>query len=200
MMMRKSLVLLVALVVVLGWGSGASAVPIEWNVASGGNGHFYEVVIDPLISWDDARVNALANGANWDLASVTSQEEQDFITALLPSSPSNREHLWLGGRDINTEGVWEWSNGDTFGYVNWWDGEPSGGIENYMAMDFRLEGTYASFTGWMWNDSLGSQSLITGYVSEQSIDPIPEPNTALLLGFGLLGLGVKRRSRRAVLH
>ena len=30
--------------------------------------------------------------------------------------------------------------------------------------------------------------------------PIPEPNTALLLGFGLVGLGVKRRSRQAVLH
>jgi hypothetical protein len=30
--------------------------------------------------------------------------------------------------------------------------------------------------------------------------PIPEPNTALLLGFGLVGLGIKRRQRRAVLH
>ncbi len=29
---------------------------------------------------------------------------------------------------------------------------------------------------------------------------IPEPNTALLLGFGLLGLGVKRRQRLAALH
>ncbi len=28
------------------------------------------------------------------------------------------------------------------------------------------------------------------------IRPIPEPNTALLLGFGLVGLGVKRRQRR----
>jgi len=29
--------------------------------------------------------------------------------------------------------------------------------------------------------------------------PIPEPNTALLLGFGLLGLGIKRR-RQVVFH
>jgi hypothetical protein len=34
----------------------------------------------------------------------------------------------------------------------------------------------------------------------QSPTYTPEPNTALLLGFGLVGLGIKRRRRQAVLH
>ena len=57
MMMRKFALLV--LVVVFGWSSGVAAAPIEWTVASGGNGHFYEVVdLGTAISWDDAKAAA----------------------------------------------------------------------------------------------------------------------------------------------
>ncbi len=43
--MQKSVVLVVALVVVVsGWSSGAGATPVEWTVASGGNAHWYDFV------------------------------------------------------------------------------------------------------------------------------------------------------------
>jgi len=171
MRMRKFAFLV--LLAMFGWSSGASAAPVEWTIASGGNGHFYEVVIDPLISWDDARQNARAIGVNWDLASVTSQPEQDFIEDLLPASPADRTHFWLGGRDTLTEGFWDWIDGDTFAYTNWWAGEPRNGTvgEDYMAMDYRLQGSEAAFTGWGWNDIVRQHSQTTGYVVEQSIDP-----------------------------
>ena len=105
--MRK-LVLLV-LVVVFGGSSGASAVPIEWTVGSGGNGHFYEIVFAAQVSWSDARTNALAMGPGWDLASITSQAEQDFIISILPASPSDRDHYYLGGSDELIDGDWNWS-------------------------------------------------------------------------------------------
>ena len=165
-MMRKFIALLVLVVVFFGWSSGAGAVPIEWTVASGGNGHFYEVTITPGTSWDSARSASLALGADWDLASVTSQAEQDFIISLLPASPFEHEHLWIGGNDIDTEGVWEWSNGDAFTYENWWDGEPNDNFgigEDYNAMNWRS-------SEWKWNDAAGG-SEVSGYVAELSVAP-----------------------------
>ena len=69
----------------------ASAAPVEWAVASGGNGHLYEVIPAPGIQWNDAYAGALLLGTGWDLASVTSQAEHDFIVSLLPASPFERE-------------------------------------------------------------------------------------------------------------
>ena len=153
--MRKyfvRLVLVVLVVVFSGWSSGASAVPVEWTVASGGNGHFYEVEFASQISWSDARANALALGAGWDLASVTSQGEQDFIISLLPASPSSRDHYYLGGSDSVAEGTWVWSDGETFTYTNWWDGEhaacghrsPSRMMDVERSQHTSLDSSYAS--------------------------------------------------------
>ena len=52
-------------------------------------------------------------------------------------------------------------------------------------------------TGTVQNSLNAASGGVEVYISSA----VPEPNTALLLGFGLVGLGVKRRSRRqAVLH
>jgi hypothetical protein len=195
MIMMRKVFLWIGVAVVLGWSSGASSVPIQWTIAEGGNGHFYEVSITPGTTWDIARSSSLALGAGWDLASVTSQAEQDFITSLLPASPFERESLWVGTRYSVSQASWEWSNGDAFAYTNWWAGEPNSDLasHSYVLMDFRVAGPLAPSTGWAWNNATSvSHWSITGYVSES---PIPEPSTALLLGIGLSTLAATRRKR-----
>lgn len=158
--------------------------PITWAV----NGHQYEVILEQAVSWDVARAGALSLGTAWDLASITSQAEQDFIKTLLPVNQFHRDHLWLGGLDVNTEGVWEWSNGDAFTYTNWWEGEPNNnGNEDYLAMDWRGYGD-----DWKWNDiPVNTPGNITGYIVEKP-STVPEPTTMLLLALGLVALGFTR--------
>jgi hypothetical protein len=191
--MRK--LALLVLLVVFGGSSGASAVPIEWTVASGGNGHFYEVISAPGMFWGEAHANALLLGSGWNLAAVTSQEEQDFIASLLPTSPFQREQYWLGGYQPIAVGSWEWTNGSAFVYTDWWSGEPNdlNGVGlDWVALDWRSD-------AWHWND-LSNHSSNGPFISGYVVSTVPEPNTALLLGFGLVGLGVKRRQRLAALH
>ena len=169
----------------------ASATPVQWTVASGGNGHLYEVISAPGMFWDDAHANALLLGESWNLASVTSQEEQDFIVSLLPEASFYREHYWLGGYQPVAVGSWEWTNGSPFVYTDWWSNEPndfSGVGLDWVALDWRSN-------AWHWNDLSNHASngpLISGYV----VSTVPEPSTALLLGVGLAGLGMRRRRQR----
>jgi hypothetical protein len=80
---QKSVVLLVLVVVFSGWSSGAGALPVEWSVTSGGNGHYYDFLGNQLAgnpntySWDGARLDAEARGGY--LATPTSAGEWAFM-------------------------------------------------------------------------------------------------------------------------
>jgi len=156
------------LIVFLTFGSNiVIADPTTWEVDDGGNGHEYEVISTSsgTFTWAAARTAAQAIGTGWELASITSQAEQSFIITLLPLTPSDREHIWIGGTDFITENTFEWSDGETFGFTSWWDEEPNNrGEEDYIALDYREDKG-----GWDWNDvPLNGAGLITHYVVENS--------------------------------
>ena len=131
--------------------------------------NFYQGTTD-FATWTEARDNAAAAGLNGvpeitgHLATITSQEENDFIFALLTSTS------WLGGSDNEVEGEWRWVEGPEAGeqfwqglaggapvngaYTNWAPGEPNqffgpGNPENYAHM--RADG--------LWNDLPESDNL-----------------------------------------
>jgi hypothetical protein len=67
------------LIVLLSYFAGnLYAVPVQWSVADGGNGHYYEVVSVPeSIIWSDAKIAAEASGGY--LATITSSQENEFV-------------------------------------------------------------------------------------------------------------------------
>ncbi|MEP4887353.1 MAG: Ig-like domain-containing protein, partial [Alphaproteobacteria bacterium] len=130
------------------------------------NGHWYKWT-DAELFWTDAAFAAFDEGGH--LATITSQEENDFIQGLIGAG----EIAWIGGDDIASEGTWQWSvgaeagtvfwNGSPTGaYENWGPGEPNngaGGNEDWLMI--------AADTG-LWNDAPGNASM--GYIVEVGDD------------------------------
>jgi hypothetical protein len=181
----------------------AAAVVVEWTVASGGNGHFYERVETP-VAFATARAAALAsthNGLAGYLVTVTSEAENEFLINLAGGIG------WTSGSDEAVEGTWRWLDGPEAGVIYWQDGvtqtyadwgagEPNtfrGIQEDYMVIKF---GQTA-----FWNDLPFDSGQ--GYYVEYSAAPatggVPEPSAwaLMILGFGLAGTAV-RSSRRTV--
>ena len=100
---------------------------VQWPVSQGGNGHLY-AYLPRTLSWDQARHAAglfQMDGVTGHLATVTSQQENDFIFSNLIQH--NGDTLvrfgptWLGGYD---DSLWMWVTGEPFVYTNWGYGEP----------------------------------------------------------------------------
>jgi len=131
--------------------------------------NFYTQTTD-FTTWTQARQNAAQAGLEGvpeltgHLATITSQEENDFVFGLLTATS------WLGGSDAAVEGEWRWTEGPEAGqqfwqglagggavdgaYTNWQPGEPNqffgaANPENYAHM--RANGR--------WNDLPDNQNL-----------------------------------------
>ena len=201
------------LLAVTGPGAVAHAVPIQWTVASGGNGHWYEFVgygvggmAEPIGTWENARAAAEARGGY--LATPTSAAEWAFMQSSMYDWVGEVDPTystcaacgfrsyqgWLGGFQNTSSpsysepgGGWEWVTGEPWSFTAWSGGEPNNhGIENHLMTWFH------NASG--WNDHVnGAGRFFVEYDSK-----IPEPSTGLLVGIGLLGLSSTRRRRRRI--
>ncbi len=168
-----------------------------WSTSLGGNGHTYYLVEFPYYSWDDATNDLFATvGPGYHLATITSQDEQDFLLDhLLYSSSPNADYFgeyWLGGYQfpVNTPGKydnWVWVTGEAWSYTNWLPFEPNDqggpGLEQHLGIKY-----FPSYSG--WNDE-GYYENIQGYI----VESVPEPSSFILMAAGLAGLGVASRKR-----
>lgn len=91
----------------------------QWKIEDGGNDHYY-VVNTSNSSWMDHEY--VANQAGGNLASITSANEQAFVHSIL--QPYNRNFA-IGFSDLDDEGTWTWTTGETSAYTNWSVGQPN---------------------------------------------------------------------------
>ncbi|MHC4501972.1 MAG: SUMF1/EgtB/PvdO family nonheme iron enzyme [Planctomycetota bacterium] len=112
-------------------------------------GHWYKPFTKGM-TWHEAKAFCEREGGH--LVTITSKEENDFVTKLARSAGLSP---WLGLTDERREGNWEWVTGEPFGFTSWCIGEPSGSHEgepeSWGAMD--------SGKAYLWNDARRGQLL-----------------------------------------
>ncbi|MDQ8023236.1 MAG: lectin-like protein [Moraxellaceae bacterium] len=197
----KPLASLIAIAASLASAHGIAA-PIQWQLANGGNGHWYEYVAfapDASLSWHEARSDAASRshaGNQGHLLTIGSVKEFSFVLGSLLNWQNPT--VWAGASDAASEGQWAWTDGPEAGqvfsgpgatpgaYTFWNPGEPNnaGSAEDYLAIN------WAGGNG--WND-VDASFPVLGYVVEYS--PVPVPGTLALGGLAALALGFGRRRR-----
>jgi hypothetical protein len=151
--------------------SGCPSGTVEWE-----NGHCYQAVLAPGLSWDDANAACETRGGH--LVTITSEEENAFVFSLVSGDSAfwyldalnNGLGPWLGGYQpdgsAEPDGGWRWVTDEPFEYTNWEDGQPDeggGGSQNRLRF-FKLGG----LMGGKWDDGESDNPLAhrTGYIFE----------------------------------
>ena len=113
------------------------------------NGSWYKVILEKT-SWTDAR--AKAEKMEGHLAWSKNLETQDFLTEL-----AENLRLWLGATDEEVEGLWRWTDGEKFSYLNWKKGFPDNDRrrEHYLII---------GVGGGGWNDMGNNSGDPVGYI------------------------------------
>ena len=93
---------------------------VQWTIASGGNGHWYQRFDTPVL-WAEARDISASMGGY--LATVPTAEENAFVALI------NAGHdCWLGGfqapDSCETNCDWQWVTGESWSWTNWDGGQP----------------------------------------------------------------------------
>ena len=160
-------------------GVTAQSTAVQWTVASGGNGHWYERVNLPSeITWTSS--NAAANALNGHLVTLTSAAEQSWVYQTLVVGQSGcftaswaiERAAWIGLFQDTTDpaysepnGGWKWVTNEPLSYNNWHPGEPNNGsLENVAGMFVLYQG--------QWNDEPNDAGIYcySAYIIEWSAD------------------------------
>ncbi|MGB3309797.1 MAG: DUF4347 domain-containing protein [Nodosilinea sp.] len=139
------------------------------QLANPDNGHFYEFVTDPGITWTSAKTAAEGRsffGLQGYLVTVTSTAENAFVASKLNGLG------WLGASDATVEGDWRWMTGPEAGQ-QFWSGLSTGGpvggnFNNWASGEPNNAGDedYGHFlSGGDWND-YANATTVNGYVVE----------------------------------
>lgn len=114
-------------------------------------------------TFGDAQAFCKKNHSASDVVSILSVYENAHIKRFV--AESGNSDIWIGLRDIYTEGSWEWADGSPAKFFNWADTEPNGGRnENCVIID--IDG---------WRDySCGVKKTFV-CKTKASIDPSGDP-------------------------
>ena len=157
---------------------------VQWRVADGGNGHWYQIDgLSPLgLNWADAESRAVARGAH--LASITSAAENSYLVAFARATAAPYGTFWIGGyrTDSNcSPACFTWTTGEPWSFENWgpsgepfdswgcWNPNPNNcgwsGPGTGLAVEFITWGAYSG----LWNDETPNLIGIGGAAGAPSI-------------------------------
>ncbi|CAL1543038.1 unnamed protein product [Lymnaea stagnalis] len=94
--------------------------PGRWWEDDPNSDNCYFIQLD-MQTWLDARTSCQNEGG--DLASITSVQEQFYLSARLMSFTAN--FFWIGANDRATENGFQWSDSSPFSFLNWNTGQPN---------------------------------------------------------------------------
>lgn len=160
------------------------------------NGHAYGVVPIGDTSFDDAKALAEImefNGVNGHLVSITSAQEQAFVSSLSPPVGA-----WIGAfqadNSVEPAGGWTWITGEPWAYTSWDPGEPNDANDDEDCGHWWFSGG--------WND-IDCESEQNYMIVEWDTVALPVPagsrwsQMLLVAGLLLLGAGALQARHRS---
>jgi Lectin C-type domain len=95
------------------------------------NGHYYQRIDEPSISWTTASSECKNQGGY--LATITTQGEQDFVHGLLVSGGDLIPGYHIGG--IKAGNKWQWIiKSEKWNYTNWYKDSDSSGLGKHLSI------------------------------------------------------------------
>ncbi len=140
---------------------------VYWDPSVGGNGHWYQWVNDPGITWLEARSAAEQSVyAGWQgyLVTITNQDETDFLISTVLSGQLMEAAFIGADRDQPTtdqNAIWHWVTGEDWEYANWRGGEPNG-----SGTSMEVYTTVHSSRAGLWNDIENNITYRGAYIIE----------------------------------
>jgi len=123
------------------------------------NGHFY-LIVNQAKSWPEARSLAeemVFMGVRGHLATITSEDENIFVTTQLGDSARASLGGWQLPGSPEPAGGWEWITGEPWSYENWSGGEPNNTDSPTGQSEERLQ---YDFDGTHWNDISADPEMV----------------------------------------
>jgi hypothetical protein len=147
--------------------AGLSASVYAQPVLNPVNGHYYELIGDPPMTWSQARDIAAGRsylGMQGYLATITSPGEQNFVNDNLGGYEQ-----WIGGYQLDdqsaTDAGWQWVTGEPWGFTHWDGGEPN---DCCTAAEDNEENYLMLLDDSLWNDQYTDGSLDYALVEYQT--------------------------------
>ena len=108
---------------------------------SGGSDKYFVLCYAPsyINSWTWTDADNFCQSQGYDgLASILSADENTYVGDLITNATTDLSgrNPHIGLTDVDSEGVYLWSNGDVFGYDNWDGSEPSNSGSNEHCTEF----------------------------------------------------------------